>query len=97
MRTNVSIPLAINDLSDLESLSARERATRVYGLLRMILNVPVESRTACSFGNDAYDRPAPMPRVDPFNASRLLVPSFLCSCHLGSGIARRGVSSSSSS
>ncbi len=46
MRTGVSIPLAINDLSNLESLSARERATRVYGLLRVILNVPVESRTA---------------------------------------------------
>jgi site-specific recombinase len=45
MRTGVSIPLAINDLSNLESLSARERATRVYSLLRMILNVPVESRT----------------------------------------------------
>jgi hypothetical protein len=46
MRTGVSIPLAINDLSNLESLSARDRATRVYGLLRMILSVPVESRTA---------------------------------------------------
>jgi hypothetical protein len=46
MRTGISIPLAINDLSNLELLSARERTTRVYGLLRVILNVPVESRTA---------------------------------------------------
>src|SRR5271165_2400905 len=45
MNTAASIPLAINDLSNLESLSLRERATLVYGLLRMILNVPVESRT----------------------------------------------------
>lgn len=45
MRTGASIPLAIEDFSRLETLSTRERATRVYGLLRMILSVPVESRT----------------------------------------------------
>ena len=39
------IPFAIDNLSNLESLSTRERATRVYGLLRLILNVPEESRT----------------------------------------------------
>ncbi len=39
------IQFAIDDLCNLESLSTRERATRVYGLLRTILNVPVEFRT----------------------------------------------------
>jgi site-specific recombinase len=39
------ISIAIDNLSNLDSLSARERATRVYGLLRKILNVPVELRT----------------------------------------------------
>jgi site-specific recombinase len=41
----VHISIAIDNLSNLESLSTRERATRVYGLLRTILNVSVESRT----------------------------------------------------
>jgi site-specific recombinase len=45
MKAGASIPLAVNDLSNLESLSTRERATRVYGLLRIILNVPAASRT----------------------------------------------------
>jgi site-specific recombinase len=44
-RGGARISIAIDNLSNLESLSTRERATRVYGLLRMILNVPVESRT----------------------------------------------------
>src|ERR1700758_5027459 len=39
------MPLAIDNLSNLESLSTRERATRVYDLLRNILNVPPELRT----------------------------------------------------
>lgn len=39
------IQFAIDDLCNLESLSTRERATRVYGLLRTILNLPVEFRT----------------------------------------------------
>ena len=39
------ISTAVDNLSNLESLSARERATRVYGLLRTMLNVPVASRT----------------------------------------------------
>ena len=37
--------LAIDDLLGLEALSSRERATRVYGLLRMFLDIPVEART----------------------------------------------------
>src|SRR6202049_3145800 len=37
--------LAIDDLLALEALSSRERATRVYGLLRMFLDIPVEART----------------------------------------------------
>jgi site-specific recombinase len=41
----VRIQFAIDDLCNLESLSTRERATRVYGLLRTILNLPVEFRT----------------------------------------------------
>jgi site-specific recombinase len=41
----VSIPIRIDNLSNLESLSTRERATRVYGLLRAILNAPEASRT----------------------------------------------------
>ena len=41
----VPIPIAIDNLSSLESLSTREQATRVYGLLRQILNVPVRLRT----------------------------------------------------
>jgi site-specific recombinase len=39
------MPLAIDNLSNLESLSTRERATRVYDLLRNILNVPPTLRT----------------------------------------------------
>lgn len=39
------ISIAIDNLANLDSLSTRERATRVYGLLRKILNVPVELRT----------------------------------------------------
>jgi hypothetical protein len=37
--------LRIDDLVGLEALSSRERATRVYGLLRMFLDIPVEART----------------------------------------------------
>ncbi len=44
-RDGASITSGIDSLSNLESLSTRERATRVYGLLRTILNVPAESRT----------------------------------------------------
>ena len=44
-RGGASIPIGIDNLSNLESLSTRERATRVYGLLRAILNVPEASRT----------------------------------------------------
>lgn len=39
------MPIAIDNLSNLESLSTRERATRVYDLLRKILNLPPELRT----------------------------------------------------
>ena len=39
------MPISIDNLSNLESLSTRERATRVYGLLRRILNVPAGMRT----------------------------------------------------
>ncbi len=39
------ISINIDNLSNLESLSTREQATRVYSLLRAILNVPAESRT----------------------------------------------------
>ena len=39
------MPISIDNLSNLESLSTRERATRVYGLLRQILNVPANLRT----------------------------------------------------
>lgn len=41
----MSILFAFDDLSSLESFSTRERATRVYSLLRTILSVPAESRT----------------------------------------------------
>ena len=37
--------LAYDDLLGLEALSSPERATRVYGLLRMFLGIPVEART----------------------------------------------------
>ena len=37
--------MVIDDLLGLEVLSPRERATRVYGLLRMFLDIPVEART----------------------------------------------------
>jgi site-specific recombinase len=37
---------AIDDLLALEDLSARERATRIFGLLRTFLDIPVESRSA---------------------------------------------------
>jgi site-specific recombinase len=39
------IPFAVDDLAALEGLSSREQATRVYGLLRMFLDIPVEART----------------------------------------------------
>ena len=39
------IPFAISDLLALEDLSTRERATRVYGLLRMFLDIPAAART----------------------------------------------------
>jgi hypothetical protein len=39
------ISITIDNLSNLESLSTRERATPVYDLLRKILNVPVELRS----------------------------------------------------
>lgn len=44
-RDGETILADISDLSNLDALSTREKATRVYGLLRMILDVPVESRT----------------------------------------------------
>jgi len=37
---------AIDDLLALEDLSPRERATRIFGLLRTFLDIPVEGRTA---------------------------------------------------
>jgi site-specific recombinase len=39
------ILFAIDDLLALEVLSPRDRATRVYGLLRMFLDIPTEART----------------------------------------------------
>lgn len=39
------IPLELEDLSRLYLLSPRERATRVYSVLRTILDIPVEART----------------------------------------------------
>src|SRR5579862_7873008 len=39
------MPISIDNLSNLDSLSTRERATRVYSLLREILNIPPELRT----------------------------------------------------
>lgn len=41
----MSMPISIDKLSNLQSLSTRERATRVYSLLRELLNVPTELRT----------------------------------------------------
>ncbi|HEX4785710.1 MAG TPA: hypothetical protein VH350_15315 [Candidatus Sulfotelmatobacter sp.] len=41
----MSMPISIDNLSNLDSLSTRERATRVYSLLREILNIPPQLRT----------------------------------------------------
>ncbi len=46
MRRGDPIRFAIEDLVALESLSARERATRLFELLRALLDVPVAARTA---------------------------------------------------
>jgi site-specific recombinase len=44
-KSEARIPIDIDKLSNLESLSTREQATRVYSLLRKILNMPPELRT----------------------------------------------------
>jgi hypothetical protein len=37
---------AIDDLLALDNLSPRERATKIFGLLRTFLDIPAEARTA---------------------------------------------------